>query len=72
MKQANITYQHGTKYTKNWVGSCKYENGGGFSLSNNYNGGRFTSKKDIERYIYNELTSKLEELGYEIESIKLL
>lgn len=72
MKKANVTYQHGNKYTKAWIGNCKYEGGGGFSLYHQYNGGRFTSKRGIEDYIYNVLPKELNELGYELGSVELI
>ena len=72
MRKANVTYQHGSKYTKAWIGHCEYENGGGFSLSYLYNGGRFASRRKIESYIYNELKEELNIRGYELGSVTLL
>jgi len=43
----DITYTHGNKYTKKWIGFAKNRAGGGFSLYYLYNGGRFGSEAEV-------------------------
>ena len=61
----SVQYTHGNKYTKKWIGYVqRIDTGGGFSLSDLYNGGRFNSEAEIHKAI-----DGLEKDGYIVVSI---
>jgi len=64
MPELSIKYVHGNKYTRHWIVFCKHKLGG-FSLSYLYNGGRFSSEKEVLKGIEN-----IKAEGWPIKSVE--